>query len=187
MKTSINNANSDKGPVWEKIDKILYYDWDPIGVKGFGEDIVNHPARDEYYSYISEINQLLNKQVSREEIAKHLNNIRVKRMGSPPNYERDLQIADLLLAIKLNEMTIEDHFRKVNEEGLGLPIFSINALSTYIFGFLILMANLASISLILSIRDKFSLIMIITIILFVILSDVLYIRSIIAQIKSVKK
>jgi len=52
--------------LYGQVDEILHYMWDPIGVAGVTQ------ARDEYYSYLPQVFQLVLKNESKEKIAAYL-------------------------------------------------------------------------------------------------------------------
>lgn len=77
-----------------RIDEVLYYIWDPIGVN-------EQPfARGEYSSYVPKVMQLLLSGESKEAIASHLLSIMVKSMGIGGDQERCERAADFLLTYK---------------------------------------------------------------------------------------
>lgn len=78
---------------FKRIDDILWFDWDPIGVNDI-ED-----ARDEYQSYTPEIFELKIKGADRSSIANRLNEIAVDRMGLLGNIEHCIKIADRIVAV----------------------------------------------------------------------------------------
>jgi len=73
-----------------RIDEILYYKWDPIGV--------NYTAatRDEYYSYTPEIAKIAEGENCIENLTTHLNNIQVVSMGLGSNLEKCKEIAEYI-------------------------------------------------------------------------------------------
>jgi len=76
--------------LYRKIDEILWFDWDPIGVN----DIA---PRDEYQSYVPEIFALTKSRANREEIAKQLLKFEIENMGMPGTFENCLAIADKII------------------------------------------------------------------------------------------
>ena len=64
--------------------------WDPIGVAGTPE------ARDEYYSYLPQIFQMLIGNRNVDEIENYLRTIEVERMGINTSIEKKKQIAEIL-------------------------------------------------------------------------------------------
>jgi hypothetical protein len=61
--------------VHNRVDEILHYIWDPIGVAG------SAGARDEYDSYVPKIVKMLFESADVEAIAKHLHSIESESMG----------------------------------------------------------------------------------------------------------
>lgn len=76
--------------LFKRIDDILWFDWDPIGVN----DIA---PRDEYQSYVPEIFRLLKSNVDKKEIADRLFRLETETMGMVGNMKRCLKIADEIL------------------------------------------------------------------------------------------
>ena len=58
-----------------RVDEVLHYLWDPIGVSGVPE------ARDEYTSYAGVVFSFLKKGAKEAEIVQYLKKIRVEHMG----------------------------------------------------------------------------------------------------------
>ena len=58
-----------------RVDEVLHYLWDPIGVSGVPE------ARDEYTSYAGVVFSFLKKGAKEAEIVQYLQEIRVEHMG----------------------------------------------------------------------------------------------------------
>lgn len=79
--------------IHRKIDEILRFDWNPIGLNN-----VDDPS-DEYISYVSEIFRLKKSGASRKEIAKCLLNIEIERMGFSGAMEDCLVIADKIIGV----------------------------------------------------------------------------------------
>jgi len=87
---------TDKGKIKElnqRIDEVLYYVWDPIGVS-------EEPcARAEYSSYTMTIlNYVINEDLN--QIAHQLSKIETGSMGLTANNEQNLKIAQRLLDYK---------------------------------------------------------------------------------------
>jgi hypothetical protein len=61
--------------LYRRVDEILHYIWDPLGVRGVPQ------ARDEYDSYLPKIFQLVRDETPADIIAQHLTDIVVNRMG----------------------------------------------------------------------------------------------------------
>ncbi len=84
--------------IQEEIRRVLMECWDPIGVQGIPE------AADEYDSYVGGVYRLLASHATAEEIAKHLWDIEVYRMGlasRPGGLERVRPVTQKLLAIEV--------------------------------------------------------------------------------------
>jgi hypothetical protein len=78
----------------KRIDEVLYYVWDPIGV-------ADAPyARDEYSSYVPAILTLVIGENSAEAISSHLTDIVRNNMGLSPNEDNSLHTAKLILEHK---------------------------------------------------------------------------------------
>ncbi|WP_207531611.1 hypothetical protein [Desertivirga arenae] len=79
--------------LYKKIDDILWFDWDPIGINDMAR-------RDEYQSYVPEIFGLLKSNASRQEIANRLHKLETENMGMRGTIESCLVIADKILNAK---------------------------------------------------------------------------------------
>jgi hypothetical protein len=79
--------------LYKRIDSILWFNWDPIGVN----DIA---PRDEYKTYTSTIFDLKRAGADKESIAKHLFEIETKWMGLFGSLDRCLRIAELIVNLK---------------------------------------------------------------------------------------
>ncbi len=84
----------EQNPIYKKIDEILWFDWDPIGVNCFQE------TRDEYYGYLPQIYSLKINGADKDEIAKTLNKIETNNMGLSGNIDKCRKIAEKILEIK---------------------------------------------------------------------------------------
>jgi len=80
--------------LYKRIDDVLWFDWDPIGVN----DIA---PRDEYQSYVPEIFSLVKAKEDRQVIADRLLKLETEDMGMSGTIENCLRIADKILAIQL--------------------------------------------------------------------------------------
>ena len=77
--------------LYQKIDEILWNDWDPIGIAGAAE------ARDEYYSYLPKVFRLALENATANQIAEYLFSIETERMGLSGNMKHCAEIAELVL------------------------------------------------------------------------------------------
>jgi hypothetical protein len=75
----------------QRIDEVLYYVWDPIGVSDAPE------ARNEYSSYVGMILNAAIEGKSKENIAKYLTEIANVRMGLDPGVDHDIYTAELII------------------------------------------------------------------------------------------
>lgn len=74
----------------QRVDEILYYTWDPIGVS-------DTPAcRNEYSSYTATVVKCVLKE-DLKSIAAQLNKLELTSMGLKPNEVKNLEVAKLLL------------------------------------------------------------------------------------------
>ena len=80
--------------IYNTIDKILWEDWDPIGVNDTEE------ARDEYQSYTNQIFSLKIRGADIETIAKELHNLETLEMGVFLIKEHSRNIAKKIMNIK---------------------------------------------------------------------------------------
>jgi len=78
--------------IFKKIDDILWYDWDPIGIN----DVA---PRDEYTGYVSGILNLKKEGSDRIKIGKRLLDLETNTIGMPSNLEKCLFVADKILAL----------------------------------------------------------------------------------------
>ena len=76
--------------LYKRIDDILWFDWDPIGVKDLA-------LRDEYQSYVPEMFALKQSGQDRNEIAKRLWKIETENMGMGGTFENCLMVADKIV------------------------------------------------------------------------------------------
>jgi hypothetical protein len=77
-----------------RVDEILYYIWDPIGVAA------EPSTRDEYERYVVGLISLLETNAESKQIAAYLDDIAKNRMGLQPNDRQSLAVAILVLAWK---------------------------------------------------------------------------------------
>jgi hypothetical protein len=77
-----------------RVNEILYYIWNPIGVAA------EPSTRGEYSRYVPELMSLLTGDADSKEIARYLSEIATARMGLRQNDKHSLAIANLLLGWK---------------------------------------------------------------------------------------
>lgn len=79
--------NETDGILFEKIDEIRWFDWDPLGVNDYGE-------RDEYQSYTPAIYSLKKSGASIEIIVDSLYKIETNQMCLGGDIERCRRVAE---------------------------------------------------------------------------------------------
>jgi len=84
----------DQMELYNKIDEILWEDWDPIGVNDIKE------ARDEYYGYLPHIFRLALEGADRERIANSLIATIETNIGLTANKEHNLKVAEKIICAK---------------------------------------------------------------------------------------
>jgi hypothetical protein len=77
--------------LYQKVDEILWNDWDPIGVNDVG-------PRDEYQGYTPTIFNLIKKDTDKETIAQKLLEFEIQNIGLIGNIEHCRQVADKLIS-----------------------------------------------------------------------------------------
>ena len=78
----------------ERVDEVLYYVWDPIGVADCTA------ARDEYERYLPKVCSLLQQEADASAVAAYLDALVSKQMGLQKNTEHSKRVAKLLLSWK---------------------------------------------------------------------------------------
>ena len=89
FKSEIKSANDFK--LFCRIDKILWKNWDPIGLSDYG-------CRDEYYDYIPEMFTLTTSGATTKELADKLFYRATETIGVSDTLERNQEIAELILS-----------------------------------------------------------------------------------------
>lgn len=79
--------------VCRKIDEILWFDWDPIGINEIDD------ARNEYEGYVPEIFHLKKASTNSEEIAMCLFKIETERIGLSGMFENCLAVAEKIVRL----------------------------------------------------------------------------------------
>lgn len=80
--------------IYELIDKILWKEWDPIGVYSFKE-----AARDEYCTYFPKVYGMVVSNKSKKEISDYLFNVEQEQMSLSGNRKRCNKIAAMVLMV----------------------------------------------------------------------------------------
>ena len=84
----------DKLELYKRIDEILFYKWDPIGISNINW------SRDEYQMYLPQVFQLALNNDSPKPIAEYLTQITTERMGLRRRISHDMKIAELIISVK---------------------------------------------------------------------------------------
>jgi len=84
----------DQLELYKRIDEILFYKWDPIGISD------SDWARNEYHSYLPRVFSYAMQSVSPESITTYLGVVTTENMGLSLAREHDQTIAELIMAIK---------------------------------------------------------------------------------------
>ena len=84
----------DQLELYKRIDEILFYKWDPIGISD------GDWARDEYQSYLLRVFAYALEGDSPEPIAKYLGVVSTESMGLSATPEHDMEIAKMIIEIK---------------------------------------------------------------------------------------
>jgi len=82
---------ADQAELYRRCDEVLHYIWDPIGVSGAPG------ARDEYFSYLPHVFQLVCDGSGSDQIVEYLIHVQISRMGMAPNQPRAEAAAAALL------------------------------------------------------------------------------------------
>jgi hypothetical protein len=91
-KAKINLQTAENFVIYKKIDDILWFEWDPIGVN----DIA---PRDEYQSYVIGIMNLKQSGAAQNELAQALFRIETEQMGLLGNFERCISVANKIVQL----------------------------------------------------------------------------------------
>jgi len=80
--------------VYNRLDEILWNDWEPIGVSGIEE------ARDEYYAYLPEVFHMVLEAAPTSRIAAYLHWVATERMGLESSLNDHMALADKIHDLK---------------------------------------------------------------------------------------
>lgn len=78
--------------LYRRVDEVLYYIWDPIGVA------YSPAARDEYQAYLPKVFAMLQEGVGVSSVAAYLDDVAIERMALEARPEHSIRVAELLLA-----------------------------------------------------------------------------------------
>ncbi len=79
--------------LYQRVDEVLHYLWDPIGVSDVPE------ARDEYHAYLPQVFSLLVRRANAQEIIDFLDHTAIETMGlsdTEPGRERSKEVVSTL-------------------------------------------------------------------------------------------
>ena len=79
---------------YKRIDEILFYKWDPIGISD------SNWSRDEYQSYLPQVFRLALEHSTAAPIAEYLTQVATEQMGLRSRSEHDRKISELILELK---------------------------------------------------------------------------------------
>ena len=85
---------ADQLKLYKGIDDILWEDWDPIGVSGYG-------LRDEYHAYLPQVFQLALEDAAPAKIAEYLHKVVAESMALPSCLINHLAVAEKIRKLKL--------------------------------------------------------------------------------------
>ena len=77
--------------LYQRIDEVMHYLWDPIGVSGVPQ------ARDEYDNYLVHLLGMLLRYEDQQSISAYLNKVEGEYMGLTPNKDKADEVADVLI------------------------------------------------------------------------------------------
>lgn len=80
--------------LYNRLDEILWNDWDPIGVSSIEE------ARDEYYGYLPEVFHMVIEGAPTSRIAAYLQWVATERMGLQSSLHDHVAVAEKIRKLK---------------------------------------------------------------------------------------
>ncbi|VAW66250.1 hypothetical protein MNBD_GAMMA09-3470 [hydrothermal vent metagenome] len=89
-----NKLSPQEMELYQRIDEILFYKWDPIGLSDSAW------VRNEYQSYLPEVFKLAMKSESTDMVAAYLTAVATENMGLKQSPRHDRAIAELIMQIK---------------------------------------------------------------------------------------
>lgn len=81
--------------LYNRLDEILWKDWDPIGVYGMKE------ARDEYYAYLPDVFRMVLEGTPSSCIAEYLHGIATQRMGLTSSLSDHMAVAKKIHSLEM--------------------------------------------------------------------------------------
>ncbi len=92
--------------LYRRIDEVLFYLWDPIGVSGTPE------ARDEYHAYLPVVFSMLKQNKEPNEVARYLTRIERERMGFDGGEKQDKRNLEIALLLEDHKLVILEKFSR---------------------------------------------------------------------------
>jgi hypothetical protein len=100
----IRSLTPEQNELYQRVDEVLHYLWDPIGVSDVPE------ARDEYHSYAPHFLSLLIRRVEPEEITQFLIKTETETIGLSGTQKTQEKVKDVVeLLIKYRDYIEEKH------------------------------------------------------------------------------
>lgn len=85
------NLSAQDKEFLRRIDEVLHYVWDPIGVAGVPQ------ARDEYESYVPQVFRLLKGTADGKDVVEYLYRLSTEQIGMGANRDHDTKVVEVLL------------------------------------------------------------------------------------------
>lgn len=101
--------------LYQRVDELLHYVWDPIGVAGTPE------ARDEYQSYLPRVFKMIVEDIPAKDIKNYFIQVETEEMELSLPFERSAQLDDLLNSLYLaRELILETISQTKRVEPAGI-------------------------------------------------------------------
>ncbi|TDK66403.1 hypothetical protein [Sapientia aquatica] len=84
------NLSPKDSELYNRIDEVLHYIWDPIRVSGVPM------ARDEYHSYLPQVFSLVKEDASPDQIANYLIDVVTNKIGLSESMDHALEVVNVL-------------------------------------------------------------------------------------------
>lgn len=93
---------SDHAMLYQRVDELLHYIWDPMGVAGRPE------ARDEYQNYLPRVFRMIVENIPARDVKNYFIQVETREMELPLPFGRSEQLDDLLNSLYLaRELILE--------------------------------------------------------------------------------
>ena len=89
----MRRMTEEQNLLFEFIDDLLWYEWDPIGINGCG-------PRDEYESYVPQVFNLAIGNATAEQIADRLHCLETETIGVAGDFEKCKRLARIIVQKK---------------------------------------------------------------------------------------